>query len=86
MQVLMLVGARWMAGLLFRWSDLAILDDPIPEKLYCQHFRNKNNKNLGQPDQSTKLSELESGVEEENLDAKPEGGPLIENVAAYFYQ
>jgi hypothetical protein len=37
--VLMLVGARWLAGFLFRWSDLELLDDPIPEKMYCRSVR-----------------------------------------------
>ena len=35
----MLVGARWLAGFLFRWSDLELLDDPIPEKMYCKSVR-----------------------------------------------
>jgi hypothetical protein len=64
--VLMLVGARWLAGFIFRWSDLEILDDPIPERLYCQHFRQKNH--------TPNLTELEGGGEgeESDLDDKPE--------------
>ena len=62
----MLVGARWLAGLIFRWSDLEILDDPIPERLYCQHFKTKNH--------TPSLTDLEGGGEEETeLDDKREG-------------
>lgn len=60
----MLVGARWLAGLLFRWSDLEILDDPIPPRLYCQHFRTKNH--------APSLTELEGGEDPEQ-DDKSEG-------------
>ena len=63
----MLVGARWLAGMLFRWSDLEILDDPIPEKLYCQHFRSRNH----QPGLAD-LEEAGNG-EDHDLDTKPEG-------------
>ena len=63
-QVLALVGARWLAGLIFRWGDLEILDDPIPSKLYCQYFRNKNH--------DTSLAELEER-DEPDIDSKPGG-------------
>ena len=52
----MLVGARWLAGFLFRWSDLELLDDPIPETLYCQNVRNWKQK--------SSISEMEGGGEE----------------------
>ena len=35
-QVLLLVGGRWLVGWLFPKGDLDILDDPIPESLYCK--------------------------------------------------
>ena len=34
-QVLLLVAGRWLVGWIFPAKDLEILDDPIPEKLYC---------------------------------------------------
>lgn len=37
-QVLFLVVGRWLAGFLFLKHDLEILDDPIPDKLYCKRF------------------------------------------------
>ena len=67
----MLVGARWLAGLLFRWSDLEILDDPIPPRLYCQHFRTKNH--------DPGLTELEGG-EDRELDDKSEGTKHVQRV------
>ena len=75
----MLVGARWLAGLLFRWSDLELLDDPIPERLYCQHFRHKNH--------APRLMELEGGGEggegETELDDKPEG--MVEDLVSEVF-
>ena len=49
----MLVGARWVAGFLFRWSDLEILDDPMPETMYCRGVRRWKN--------SSSTSEIEGG-------------------------
>ena len=42
-----------MAGFLFRWSDLELLDDPISEKFYCVKVR--------QWKQSSDLSDVEGG-------------------------
>ena len=33
--MLLLVAGRWLVGWVFPAKDLEILDDPIPEKLYC---------------------------------------------------
>ena len=65
-----------MAGLIFRWDDLEILDDPIPDKLYCQHFRAKNRK------REEGLVEDEVKIEPD-IDSKPGGegnGGLNNNV------
>ena len=42
-----------MAGFLFRWSDLELLDDPISEKFYCVKVR--------QWKQGSNLSDVEGG-------------------------
>ena len=39
MQVLLLVVGRWFLGFVFCKRDLELLDDPIPDKLYCKRFR-----------------------------------------------
>ena len=45
-QVLLLVLGRWLAGFFFSRKDLHILDDPIPEKLYCKRFREDGKKDI----------------------------------------
>ena len=54
---------------MFRWSDLELLDDPIPERLYCQKFRRQNRS-----PSTTGLEEGE-GLEEvaEDTDLDEEG-------------
>ena len=37
-QVLLLVGGRWLVGWCFPRRDLEILDDPIPEAFYCRKY------------------------------------------------
>lgn len=72
----MLVGARWLAGLLFRWSDLEILDDPISARLYCKHFQTKNH--------TPSLTELEGGEDLEQ-DDKSEGTLYMYGECVYVY-
>ena len=38
-QVLSLLLGRWMLGFCFPHSDLELLDDPLPKRLYCSRFR-----------------------------------------------
>ena len=40
-QVLMLVVGRWVVGWLFPKGDLDILDEPIPDSLYCIKCRRR---------------------------------------------
>ena len=57
---------------MFRWPDLELLDDPIPERLYCQKFRRQNRS-----PSTTGLEEgegLEEVAEDTDLDEKPTEG------------
>ena len=51
-----------MAGFLFRWSDLEILDDPMPETMYCRGVRRWKN--------SSSTSEIEGGGGEEQVEER----------------
>ena len=64
--------------MIFRWDDLEILDDSIPDKMYCQYFRTKNRK------QEEGLVETKSRKQEEGLvetkNRKQEEGLVDEEV------
>lgn len=44
MQVVALVVGRWLLGFWFSKHDLELLDDPIPDTLYCRPCRDKQAK------------------------------------------
>lgn len=43
-QVVALVVARWLLGFWFSKHDIELLDDPIPDALYCKPCRDKHSK------------------------------------------
>jgi anion exchange protein len=74
--VLLLVAGRWLVGWFFPERDLQILDDPIPESLYCgrpcspskmKKKRYRSNKTSGDVEK-----DVEKGVEE--VDSSHNGG------------
>ena len=62
LMVVTLMFGRWLLGFFFTRRDLAVLDDPLPEKLYCRRFRGdtKNPKNLKCDDISLEDGKMES--------------------------
>ena len=43
-QVLTLVLGRYLLGFIFSKHDLGLLDEPIPDKLYCKRFREQESR------------------------------------------
>ena len=39
LMVVTLMFGRWLLGFFFSRHDLAVLDDPLPDQLYCKRFR-----------------------------------------------
>lgn len=71
--MLLLVIGRWLVGWCFPKGDLELLDDPIPEQLYCR------GKRKGDPEKSlTELEELRDSVDEEEKKV-PNGGLAAEH-------
>ena len=74
-QILLLVAGRWFVGWIFPARDLEILDDPIPEKLYCgRNGKNSHNccYNGGKeynedPEKGLEIKEQTDGAQENGI-------------------
>ena len=61
MQIVALVVGRWLLGFWFSKHDLELLDDPIPDSLYCRPCRDKQT--------GTKALDLEGNGSYDTLDS-----------------
>ena len=67
-----LLLGRWLLGFCFPHSDLELLDDPLPSKLYCRRFR-----------ETSPTKDIEVGLEEPDGDiADGESQPVNLNGTA----
>ena len=70
-QVLLLVAGRWLVGWVFPAKDLEILDDPIPEKLYCGRRCTPHKMASSNDSGASDSADPEKGLEiSEDLDSK----------------
>ena len=60
LQIVALVFGRWLLGFAFSKHDLELLDDPIPDSLYCRKCRQKNLTKMGLSQGSSKDSVSDS--------------------------
>lgn len=83
LQVLTLVVGRWLLGFVFSKHDLDLLDDPIPDSLYCKPCRSKEPRVI-RPDLESKgsqdtLSNITHLFTDDDIDGTVTSEPLHMN-------